>query len=223
MERSAISLVVSRSINLVGVKTMCRKKFSKLLLLVSFFLLLFIVFAGAQIWTFSKKNQLIKSDAAIVLGAAVWNDEPSPVFRERINHAIWLYEKGYVDKLIFTGGKADEHTRAEAEVAKEYAKSRNVNEDDMLLETKSTITEENLQYAKILAERNRLTSFTIVSDPLHMKRAVFIAEELEMNVFTSPTPSTAYESFETKLPFFIREWALYLGYLISSPFRNMEI
>lgn len=41
---------------------------------------------------FSSKNQLIKTDAAIVLGAAAWGDEPSPVFRERINHAIWLYE-----------------------------------------------------------------------------------------------------------------------------------
>ena len=28
------------------------------------------------------------ADAAVVLGAAAWGDKPSPVFRERINHAI---------------------------------------------------------------------------------------------------------------------------------------
>ncbi len=44
------------------------------------------------------------ADAAVVLGAAVWNDEPSPLFRERLNHALNLYAGGRVETLIFTGG-----------------------------------------------------------------------------------------------------------------------
>ena len=33
-------------------------------------------------------------DAVIVLGAAAWGNNPSPVFRERINHGIALSKKG---------------------------------------------------------------------------------------------------------------------------------
>ncbi|MGF6354254.1 vancomycin permeability regulator SanA [Paenibacillus sp. 4624] len=46
------------------------------------------------------------SDAAIVLGAAVQGDIPSPVFRERIEQAIRLYKVGTVRNLIFTGGSS---------------------------------------------------------------------------------------------------------------------
>jgi len=58
---------------------------------------------------------------AIVLGAGIYDDEPSPVFRERINHSIWLYENGYVDKLLFTGGKGESENYTESSVAKKYA------------------------------------------------------------------------------------------------------
>nr|WP_313889979.1 MULTISPECIES: hypothetical protein [Nostoc] len=40
---------------------------------------------------------------AIVLGAAVWGEELSPVFKERINHVINLYKYVDVSPIIFTG------------------------------------------------------------------------------------------------------------------------
>lgn len=75
-------------------------------ILVALFLLL-TSYAAFSIWSFSNENQLVKTDAAVVLGAAIWGDAPSPVFEERINHAIWLYQHDYVNFLIFTGGKGD--------------------------------------------------------------------------------------------------------------------
>lgn len=62
--------------------------------------LIYICYCAISIWTFSNKNQLVKTDAAVVLGAAAWGGEPSPVLRERINHSIWLYENGYVKKKL---------------------------------------------------------------------------------------------------------------------------
>ena len=92
---------------------------------------------------------------AVVLGAAAWDDEPSPVLRERINHSIWLYENDYVDKIIFTGGKGKGNQYAESEVAMDYAIKHNVHPEDILIETKSKITEENLKYAyEIAVEEN---------------------------------------------------------------------
>lgn len=84
---------------------MTKKVVLRLVFAVIVLLLIFVSYSAFSIWSFSDKDQLVKTDVAVVLGAAIWDDEPSPVFRERINHSIWLYENDYVDKIIFTGGK----------------------------------------------------------------------------------------------------------------------
>ncbi len=181
--------------------------------------MLLIALLAHSIWTYSSINQLEKTDAAIVLGAAVWGDQPSPVLRERLHHAIWLYQQGYVEHLIFTGGTGELQAYAEAEVARNYALAHQVPEDAIQIETKSTITEENLQYALDIAHAHGWKSFTIVSDPLHMKRSMMMAEDMGMKAFASPTPTTVYRSWRTTLPFFAREIFFTAGYILTKPFR----
>lgn len=193
-------------------------RFKLIFFLIGFFLI-FIGYLAFSIWSFSEKVEYVKTDVAVVLGAAVWDDEPSPVFLERIKHAIWLYENNYVDKIIFTGGKAEGDSFAESEVAKDYAIKHNVDSEDILIEIKSTITEENLQYAYDLAMKEGFETFTIVSDPLHMKRAMLMAKKTGMEAYSSPTQSSAYQTWNSKIPFFFRELFFYIGYMISLPFR----
>ncbi len=182
-------------------------------------IIIFIGYLAFNIWTFKDKVELVKTDAAIVLGAAAWNDKPSPVFRERINYSIWLYENNYVDKIIFTGGKGKDDKYAESEVARDYAIKNNVTPEDILIETKSKITEENLKYAYEIATEENLNTFTIVSDPLHMKRAMLISKTIGMESYTSPTQSSVYKTLNSQVPFFFRELFFYIGYIISLPFR----
>ena len=182
-------------------------------------IIIFIGYSAFNIWTFKDKVELVKTDAAIVLGAAAWNDKPSPVFRERINYSIWLYENNYVDKIIFTGGKGKDDKYAESEVARDYAIKNNVTPEDILIETKSKITEENLKYAYEIATEENLNTFTIVSDPLHMKRAMLISKTIGMESYTSPTQSSVYKTLNSQVPFFLRELFFYIGYIISLPFR----
>jgi uncharacterized SAM-binding protein YcdF (DUF218 family) len=202
---------------------MLKKWIKKVIFIVAGSILFFIAYSAYSIWSFSSKNELVKSDVAIVLGAAVWGDKPSPVLRERINHSIWLYNNGFVDKIIFTGGVGEDGTFSESEVAKTYAIKKNVKPEDILIETKSKITEENLNYAKEIAIKNNLKSFTVVSDPLHMKRAILMAKVINMEVYSSPTPSSVYRTLETKLPFFFRELFYYIGFIISIPFRSVVL
>ena len=63
----------------------------------------------------------VRADAALVLGAAAWDKRPSPVFRERINHAITLYQSHRVEKIVFTGGTSKKGYMTEAEVGRRYA------------------------------------------------------------------------------------------------------
>ncbi len=199
---------------------MLKKRINKLLFMIIFICFIFIYFLGYNIWKYSYKDELVKTDAAIVLGAAVWGDEPSPVFKERINHSIWLYKHGYVDKIIFTGGKDETDQYAESEVAREYAIDKNINKKDILIEMKSKITEENLEYAYDIAKMNNLNTFTLVSDPLHMKRASLIAKQHGLRVYSSPTKSSAYKTVKSKVSFFLRELFFYIVYMMRISLRQ---
>ncbi|MBW4686982.1 MAG: YdcF family protein [Komarekiella atlantica HA4396-MV6] len=177
-------------------------------------LLLAFISTALSIYLYSSKSNNIKAEAAIVLGAAVWGKEPSPVFRERINHAINLYKNGDVSTIIFTGGVGDRNEPAEAIVGKNYAIAQRVKAANILIETQSRTTSQNLKNALKVASDNQLTKFLIVSDPLHMKRAVLMARDLGMDAYPSPTPTTRYRSFHSQIEFLLRETYFYLVYLV---------
>ncbi|MBQ9990702.1 MAG: YdcF family protein [Lachnospiraceae bacterium] len=166
------------------------------------------------------KQDRQKADIAIILGAAASDSEVSPVFRERINHGIWLYENGYVKKLLLTGGTASGNNHSDAHMAMQYALSQDIPEKDILLEEESTITMENLDNAKVIMEEEGYSSAIIVSDPLHMKRSMYLAQQGEKNLLFSswPTPTTMYKSLKTQLPFLLRETFLYIGQMVYDLF-----
>ena len=184
-----------------------------LLGLVSALIVTFLATAHS-IYTYGNQNHQRKADAAIVLGAAVWGDKPSPVFRERINHAINLYKNGDVRTIIFTGGVGESNEPAEAIVGKRYAIAHGVNQRDILIETESKTTQQNLKNAQQVALSHQLANFLIVSDPIHMKRSVSMARDLGMDAHSSPTPTTRYQSLNSKLEFLLRETYFYFVYLL---------
>lgn len=177
-------------------------------------LLLVFLATAYSIYFYGNRYKVIKADAAIVLGAAVWGDKPSPVFRERINHSINLYKKGVVRNIIFTGGVGEAKELAEAVVGKRYAIQRGVKENDIFIETKSRTTHENLKNAQAVASQHQLSKFLIVSDPLHLKRAVLMAQDMGMDAYPSPTPTTRYRSVKSQFQFLMRETYFYFVYLV---------
>ncbi|MER1998693.1 MAG: YdcF family protein [Lysinibacillus sp.] len=186
----------------------------------SLFVILFIESVVAfWIWQYSKHDETQQADVAIVLGAAVWDNKPSPVFKGRLDYSIELYEQGYIDQLIFTGGKAQGDESAESEVARDYALSKGVKADDIQIETVSTITDENLQEAKHIMLEHQFQTALIVSDPLHMKRAMVLAKHNGIEAYSTPTPFTQYKSFRSKAPFLLREVFYLTGHVVLSPFR----
>jgi uncharacterized SAM-binding protein YcdF (DUF218 family) len=170
-----------------------------------------------RIWTFDTTTERT-ADAAIVLGASTWNGKPSPVFEERINHAIELYESGRVSRLIFTGGRGDGEPISLAEAARAYALSNGVPGGAILVEPYSRITKENLAHAKEISESAGLTSFLIVSDPLHMRRSILMARDLDMPAWASATPTTRYRSLGQRFWFLRRETYFYLQYMLVTRF-----
>jgi len=186
----------------------------KIFLAILLLIVIYLVANAISIWKYGETDEKKKADVAIVLGAATANSELSPVFRERINHGIWLYENGYVGALIITGGISKGNDVSDAYVAKQYAVAEGISEEVIFIEEKSTITQENIKYAKQIMDDNGFSSAIIVSDPLHMKRAMLMAEDYGITAYSSPTPTTRYVSIKNKIQFLAREEFFYIGYKI---------
>ena len=179
----------------------------------------YCVLTAVSIISFSEKDETRPADAAIVLGASVYDNSPSPVFCERINHAVDLYNDGYVETIIMTGGVGEGNIRSEADIAREYAEQQGIPAESIYIEEKSKITDENLMNAKKIMDGHNLDTALIVSDPLHMKRAMLYAHDHEMKAYSSPTPTSLYRSWKTKLPFLAREVFYYSVYRLVRLFR----
>lgn len=157
------------------------------------------------VWV-GERDQAAKADAIIVLGAAAYDAKPSPVFEERIRHGLDLYEQGYAPLLIFTGGYGGSAARfSESQVARRYALKQGIPDQAILIETASRTTRQNLIEARRLMQQRKLHRVIIVSDPLHMARALRLARELGIDALASSTPSTRFRSFHTSWKFLVQE------------------
>ena len=175
---------------------------------------LYSIFCAISIVRYAERDESAPADCIIVLGAGTNGKTPNPVFRERLHHAVTLYENGYSDVILLTGGYSPGNTYSDAAIAGQYLMELGIPEDGILLEEKSTITQENLEYAKEIMDLHDFSTAIIISDPLHMKRSMMMAKDYEIDALPSPTPTTRYQTWRTKLPFLARETFFYVGYQV---------
>lgn len=116
-------------------------------------------------------------DAGVILGAAVWSgDRPSPVLRERINKGYDLLKQGTVQFLVLTGGSAPNEL-PEAEVGRRELLKRGVDPTRIVMETHTSSTLEQIVFIRDqLQKKQGWSSFIIISDQFHLKRALEICQ-----------------------------------------------
>ena len=177
-------------------------------------IILYSLFCAVSIVIYSDRDDRAPADCIIVLGAGTDGKTPNAVFRERLNHAVTLYHEGYADIILLTGGYSPGNERSDSAIAGDWLVSLGIPTEAILLEEKSTITQENLKFAKEIMEKEDLSTCILVSDPLHMKRSMMMAKNYEIQAVSSPTPTTRYQTMKTKLPFLARETFFYVGYQV---------
>lgn len=107
-------------------------------------------------------------DAIVVLGCRVYPDgRPSVALSRRVRAAAELYAAGRAETIVLTGGVGDSGF-TEAEVAAELAESLGVPRTALVLEGRSTSTEENAEFAAALIEGRRVV---VVTDAYHVVRS----------------------------------------------------
>ena len=177
-------------------------------------ILLYALFCAVSIVIYSDRDDRAPADCIIVLGAGTAGKTPNPVFRERLNHAITLNREGYAATILLTGGYSPGNARSDAAIAGLWLDTQGIPAEASLLEERSTITQENLRFSKEIMDSHDLSTAILVSDPLHMKRSMMMAKDYEIEAVSSPTPTSRYQTWRSKLPFLARETFFYVGYQI---------
>ena len=102
-------------------------------------------------------TKLSNIDCIIVLGAGIWNNEPSPMLEDRLLEGINLYKNNVSNKIIMSG----DHGRAEYDevnIMKNYAIERGVKSEDIFMDHAGFSTYESIYRAKaIFKARIRLS------------------------------------------------------------------
>ena len=162
-----------------------------------------------QVWQASRRDQAQGAGAIVVMGAAQYNGEPSPVYEARLEHALTLYQQSLSDLIVLTGGSQEGDEFTEAQAGALWLEDRGVPESDLRLEVQGRNSWESLaasarilpasicgtaessttNAARILRE-DGVEDVIVVSDPFHSKRLEEIADEVGLNAFVSPTDSS---------------------------------
>ena len=126
-------------------------------------------------------------DAIVVAGCAVKRDgKPSDALDRRTQLAVSLFKRGVAPKIIFTGGVGAGNI-SEAEAAASLAESLGVARSAMILEERSTSTEENAAFARAQTNAERVV---VATDGFHVFRATRIFRRYFRDVAGVGTTST---------------------------------
>jgi len=126
--------------------------------------------------------------AAVVLGAAQYNGEPSPVLRSRLDEAARLYENGEVDLIVVTGGRQEADITTEAKTGYDYLREAGIPDDRLRLEVQGASTYESLAATSRFLRSEGVVDVVLVTDRYHAKRSALIASEVGLQPVVSLTP-----------------------------------
>jgi len=108
-------------------------------------------------------------DAIVVPGAAVWPDgQPSPALARRVREACRLW-RAHKAPLILISGGIGRNPPSEAEVGARIAAAEGVPIESLILEDRSTSTEENARFSRDLVPK--LDRVLVTTDNYHAWRS----------------------------------------------------
>ena len=177
--------------------------------------LLVVVASAVAVWRAAHHDgasDVDHADAIVVLGAAQYDGEPSPVFRGRLDHAVLLWEQGRADRVVTVGGKRPGDRTTEAEAGRAYLIEQGVPVDAVVAIPEGGTTFESLAAASRWLHENGHGSAFLVSDPWHNARIEAMAGDLGLTGHASATWTSGATSEESRGQGYLRETFAYLHY-----------
>lgn len=126
--------------------------------------------------------------AIIVLGAAQYDGDPSPVLAARLDHGLALWEAGVAPIIVVTGGRQVGDRFTEATAGADYLLDRGVPDAAILREVDGTSTYESLAASARFLRRRGIDRVVVVSDRHHSARVSSVAAEVGLDTEVSAAP-----------------------------------
>jgi vancomycin permeability regulator SanA len=187
---------------------------------VSFLVLLavgFLVGCAIVVWRAAHHDdasELDRADAIVVLGAAQYDGEPSPVFAGRLDHAALLFRQERAERVLVLGGSQPGDRFTEAQAGASYLAAVGVPSEAIVEVPEGHTTFESLRAAARVMREAGLASAFLVSDPWHNARVERMAGDLGIDGHASATWQSAARSQETRLEGYVRETLAYVYYRV---------
>ena len=154
------------------------------------------------------------ADAILVLGAAQYNGDPSPVFEGRLLHAALLFREGRSEHILVLGGAAPGDAVSEAEAGRDWLVAEGLPTAAVDASPVGRNTLESLRAAAKWMSDRGLESAFLVSDPWHNLRIKRMASDLGIVPYASATWRSAARTEGTRLGGYARETFAYLYYRV---------
>ena len=161
------------------------RRFLKPAALVVALVLAYPTWIAFQVWQQSRQDEVVGADAIVVLGAAQYDGEPSPIFKARLDHAAYLFGQELATTVIVTGGKQPGDRFTEAEAGENYLTGIGIPPEVILSESEGRTTWDSMQAVGDIAHDNGIESLLLVSDPMHSERIKRMATDLGFEAHAS--------------------------------------
>ncbi len=159
--------------------------------------LLVVLYVGAtflQVRQASRHDGARPAEAVIVLGAAQYNGRPSPVLRNRLDHALDLHRRKLAPVIVVTGGRRTGDRFTEAGASYLYLRRHAVPDAAIRQEVQGRTTYESLASARRFLRKEGIDDVILVSGKAQSKRLAGIADDIGLRAAVSGaggTPSTS--------------------------------
>lgn len=152
--------------------------FLSIIITVFFFLFFYTLYKIIK----ASKNTATNEEVVIVLGCRVKGTIPSKALSKRCKSAYNHLSKNKNAIAILSGGQGADEDISEAQCMKNILVNLGVNEDKLILEEKSTSTEENIIFSKEIIDKLGLSNkVAIATSEYHLYRALEFAKGQGLN------------------------------------------
>jgi len=161
-------------------------------------LLIYTAWISIEIERQSTREEAQPADVILVLGAAEYRGNPSPVLRARLNHALELYRLNLAPRIMTTGGAGGDPDYTEGEVGRSYLSDQGVPSEAIVVEREGDSTVASTALAGEIMRRMGLTSVIVVSDGYHIYRVKKMLEFRGLKVYGSPRREHPHDSLRER-------------------------
>ncbi len=180
----------------------------------------------------SRRQPAMNQDFVLILGCAIRKDGTLyPLIKGRADRAIAFYQKqkeagGHAPVLVPSGGQGGDEYMPEAEAVRRYLLEQGIPESDILAETKSANTLQNMQFSKALIEKQKQDAKVLFATTnYHVFRSGILANDagLRADGIASKTkwyfwPNAQIREFVGLL---VRSWKLHVVLLLVLLFFSL--